>query len=60
MQVYDDDGFHGGQRSSEVKCGKLCAMVAKLGQMFVFLKTNSCLLFISSRGHNWVRFDHMP
>ena len=26
MQVYDDD-LHSGQRSSGVKCGKLCAMV---------------------------------
>ena len=32
MQVYDNDDLHGGQRSPEVKCGKLCAMVTKLGQ----------------------------
>ena len=32
MQVYNDDDLHGGQRSSEVKCGKLCAMATKLGQ----------------------------
>ena len=32
MQVYDDDDLHGGQRSSEVKCGNLCAMATKLGQ----------------------------
>ena len=34
MQVYDDDDddLHEGQRSSEVKCGKLCTMVTKLGQ----------------------------
>ena len=25
MQVYDDDDLHGGQRSSEVKCDKLCS-----------------------------------
>ena len=31
MQVYDDD-LHEGQRSSEVKCGKLCTLVTKLGQ----------------------------
>ena len=24
MQVKNDDDLHGGQRSSEVKCGKLC------------------------------------
>ena len=27
-----DDDLHEGQRSSEVKCGKLCTMVTKLGQ----------------------------
>ena len=32
MQVYDGDDLHEGQRSSEVKCGKLCTMVTKLGQ----------------------------
>ena len=33
MQVYDDDDdLHGGQRSSEVKCGKLCTIITKLGQ----------------------------
>ena len=32
MRVYNDDDLHGGQRSSEVKCGKLCAMATKLGQ----------------------------
>ena len=31
VQVYDDD-IHEGQRSSEVKCGKLCTVVTKLGQ----------------------------
>ena len=36
MQVYDDnDDLHGGQRSSEVKCGKLCAMVTKLGKFMM-------------------------
>ena len=29
MQVYDDDDLCGGQRSSEVKGSKLCAMVTK-------------------------------
>ena len=35
MQVYDDnddDDLRGGQRSSEVKYGKICTMVTKLGQ----------------------------
>ena len=29
MQVNDDDDLHRFQRSSEVKCGKLCPMVTK-------------------------------
>ena len=32
MQIYDDDDLHEGQRSSEVKCGKLCAMATMPGQ----------------------------
>ena len=32
MQVYDNDDLHEGQRSSEVKCGQLCAMAALFGQ----------------------------
>ena len=34
MQVYDDDDddLQRGQRSSEVKCGKLCAMAAIFDQ----------------------------
>ena len=31
IQVYDDDDLHEGQRSSEVKCDKLCSMATKLG-----------------------------
>ena len=31
VHVYDDD-LHEGQRSSEVKCGKRCTLVTKLGQ----------------------------
>ena len=29
--VKNDDDLHGGQRSSEVKCGKLCAMATIFG-----------------------------
>ena len=32
MQVKNNGDLYGGQRSSEVKCGKLCAMATKLGQ----------------------------
>ena len=28
----DDDDLYGGQRSSEVKCGKLCDMATIFGQ----------------------------
>ena len=31
-QVYEDDDLHGGQRSSEVKCGKLCDVATIFGQ----------------------------
>ena len=34
MRVYNDDDLHGGQRSSEVKCGNLCAMATKLVRRF--------------------------
>ena len=40
MWVYNDDDLHGGQRSSEVKCGKLCAMATKLGQKNPWCKFN--------------------
>ena len=32
MQVKNDDDLHGGQRSSEVKCGKVWAMATIFGQ----------------------------
>ena len=32
MQARIDDDLHGGQRSSEVKCGKVCAMATIFGQ----------------------------
>ena len=32
MQAKNDDDLHGGQRSSGVKCGKLCAMANIFGQ----------------------------
>ena len=32
MQTRDDDDLHRGQRSSEVKWGKLCAMATIFGQ----------------------------
>ena len=32
MQAENDDDLYGGQRSSEVKCGKLCDMDTIFGQ----------------------------
>ena len=32
MQTENDDDLDGGQRSSEVKWGKLCAMATMVGQ----------------------------
>ena len=32
MQAENDDDLYGGQRSSEVKCGKVCAMATTFGQ----------------------------
>ena len=32
MQAENDDHLDGGQRSSEVKCGKLCPMATIFGQ----------------------------
>ena len=32
MQVKNDDGLYGGQSSSGVKCGKLCAIATIFGQ----------------------------
>ena len=32
METENDDDLYGGQRSSEVKCGKLCDMATIFGQ----------------------------
>ena len=32
MQAKNDDDLHGGQRSSEAKCGNICAMATIFGQ----------------------------
>ena len=34
MQAENDDDLNGGQRLSEVKCGKLCAMTTIFGQKY--------------------------
>ena len=51
MQVYDEDDLHGGQRSSEVKGSKLCAMVTKLGQKNPWCKFKMMMTFMEVKGH---------
>ena len=50
IQVYDDD-LHGGQRSSEVKCDKLCSMATKLGQKNPWFKLMMMMTFMEIKGH---------
>ena len=49
MQVYDNDDFHGGQRSSEVKCGKICTM-AKFSQKNHSCKFKMIMTFMEVKG----------
>ena len=51
MWVYNDDDLHEGQRSSEVKCGKLCAMATKLGQKNPWCKFMMMMTFMEVKGH---------
>ena len=51
MWVYNDDDLHGGQRSSEVKCGKLCAMATKLGQKNPWCEFIMMMTFMEVKGH---------
>ena len=51
MQVNDDDDLHSGQRSSEVKCGKLCPMVTKLDQKNHWCKFIMMMTFMEVKGH---------
>ena len=50
MEVYDDDDLHGGQRSSEVRCDKLCAMATKLGQKNPLSKFMMMMTFMEVKG----------
>ena len=51
MQVYDNDDLHEGQRSSEVKCGKRCTLVTKLGQKESLMQVYDVVTFMKVRGH---------
>ena len=47
----DDDDLDGGQRSSEVKWGKLCAMATIFGQKKRWCKLRMMMTFMEVKGH---------
>ena len=51
MQVKNVDDLHGGQRSSEVKCGKLCALVTIFCQKNCWCKLRLMMTFTEVKGH---------
>ena len=51
MQVYNDDDLHGGQRSLEVKCSKICTLATKLGQKNPWCKFLMMMIFMEVKGH---------
>ena len=51
MQAKHDDDLYWGQRSSEVKCGKLRAMATKLGQKNPWYKFMMMMTFTEVKGH---------
>ena len=51
MQAENDDDLDGGQRSSEVKWGKLCAMATIFGQKKPWCKLRMMLTLMEVKGH---------
>ena len=51
MQAENDDDLDGGQRSSEVKWGKLCAMVIIFGQKKHWCKLRMMMTLMEVKGH---------
>ena len=51
MQAENDDDLDGGQRSSEVKWGKLCAMATIFGQKNCWCKLRMMMTFTEVKGH---------
>ena len=49
MKTENDDDLYGGQRSSEVKCGKLCDMATISGQ--TNCKLRMMMTFMEVKGH---------
>ena len=53
IQAEIDDDLYGGQRSSEVKSDKLCAMVTTLGQKNCWCKQRMMMTSMEVKGHQW-------
>ena len=51
MQAENDDDLDGGQRSSEVKWGKLCAMTTIFGQKKRWCKVRMMMTLMEVKGH---------
>ena len=51
MQAENDDDLYGGQRSSEVKCGKLCDTATIFGQKNWWCKLRMMMTFMEVKGH---------
>ena len=51
MQAENDDDLDGGQRSSEVKWGKLCAMATIFGQKKPWCKLTMMMTLMEVKGH---------
>ena len=51
MQAENDDDLDGGQRSSEVKWGKLCAMATIFGQKKPWCKLRMMMTLMEVKGH---------
>ena len=51
MQAENDVDLYGGQRSSEVQCGKLCAMATIFGQKNCWCKLRLMITFTEVKGH---------
>ena len=51
MQAENDDDLDGGQRSSEVKWGKLCAMATIFGQKKRSRKLRMMMTLMEVKGH---------
>ena len=60
MQAENDDDLHGGQRSSEVKCGKLCDMATIFGQKNHWCKLGMMMTFMEVKAYRgqiqWIIF----